>query len=488
MSGKIAGLDFDITDLTENANGAGKAGYTTSGAAAAATGAAVLADGDDFTITIDFAKQYAGDTLDASQSAALGAALTAAGLTDQTGATLVSGNTTAITTFNEATATVTIKVTAAGAAGSGATAVAALEATGSTIARFVDFTEAGGTLSIKTAIGGTEVIETAATATGDSNFGAGVTSTATTALGATEAATLAGSTGVGTADIIVLDETLTINDTVVVDIVAGTALTSIVSLLNSQLNSEEVEASATFKADTATSDKNQLTIKNKTFGSAATKIKSNRSSLLVHHLGVGTANVDVAGKDTEGTINGVNATGTGQFLTLSSSGDDADGVKVKYTATASNSSLKVTITQDSLVFQVGANTGQIVKQKLDDVRANKLGLNATGLVTTAKSVKDINVLTVDGANDALRLVDDAINQVTTLRGNLGAFQANVLESNIASLGVSRENLAAAESAVRDADFAEETVQFTRNQILLQAGTAILTQANAIPQAVLQLLA
>ncbi|MDP7662295.1 MAG: flagellin, partial [Nitrospinota bacterium] len=93
----------------------------------------------------------------------------------------------------------------------------------------------------------------------------------------------------------------------------------------------------------------------------------------------------------------------------------------------------------------------------------------------------------DGANDALKLVDDAINSITTLRGNLGAFQANVLESNINSLGVAKENLASAESAIRDADFAEETVQFTRNQILLQAGTAILTQANAIPQAVLQLL-
>ncbi|MEK6710598.1 MAG: flagellin, partial [Nitrospinota bacterium] len=103
------------------------------------------------------------------------------------------------------------------------------------------------------------------------------------------------------------------------------------------------------------------------------------------------------------------------------------------------------------------------------------------------SIEDIDVTTVDGANDALKLVDDAINQITTLRGNLGAFQANVLESNIASLGVAQENLSAAESGIRDADFADETVQFTRNQILLQAGTAILTQANAIPQAVLQLL-
>ncbi|MDP7663176.1 MAG: flagellin, partial [Nitrospinota bacterium] len=129
-----------------------------------------------------------------------------------------------------------------------------------------------------------------------------------------------------------------------------------------------------------------------------------------------------------------------------------------------------------------------VKQAIDDVRSNKLGRLAVGLATSAKSLADVNVTTTDGANDALKLVDDAINSITTLRGNLGAFQANVLESNINSLGVAKENLASAVSAIRDADFAEETVQFTRNQILLQAGTAILTQANAIPQAVLQLLA
>ena len=163
---------------------------------------------------------------------------------------------------------------------------------------------------------------------------------------------------------------------------------------------------------------------------------------------------------------------------------------MKFTGTTAptDGTLKATVTQDSLLFQVGANSGQTVKQAIDDVRSNKLGRLAVGLATSAKSLADVNVTTTDGANDALKLVDDAINSITTLRGNLGAFQANVLESNINSLGVAKENLASAESAIRDADFAEETVQFTRNQILLQAGTAILTQANAIPQAVLQLLA
>ncbi|MDP6367477.1 MAG: flagellin, partial [Nitrospinota bacterium] len=208
------------------------------------------------------------------------------------------------------------------------------------------------------------------------------------------------------------------------------------------------------------------------------RVPPTKSGSLDYHLGIVTSIQNVQGKDVSGTINGVKADGAGQFLTLTSAGDNADGIRVKFTGTTAptDGTLKATVTQDSLLFQVGANSGQTVKQAIDDVRSNKLGRLSTGLLTSAKSVADIDVNTSDGANDALKLVDDAINSITTLRGNLGAFQANVLESYINSLGVAKENLASAESAIRDADFAEETVQFTRNQILLQAGTAILTQA------------
>jgi flagellin len=76
--------------------------------------------------------------------------------------------------------------------------------------------------------------------------------------------------------------------------------------------------------------------------------------------------------------------------------------------------------------------------------------------------------------------------VSERRGEFGAVQ-NRLEHTVASLGVALENMSAAESRIRDADMAQEMVQFTRNQILLQAGTAMLAQANAAPQVVLQLL-
>jgi flagellin len=312
----------------------------------------------------------------------------------------------------------------------------------------------------------------------------------TTGLTAAEVATLGAGAGLSVADIKSIGGTITINDSTVVEIAAGTALTSVVSRINAALEADELDVKASFKADTTGSDLNHLILSNTTFGSQLTTVKSTRTSTLDYSLGVGTSVQNVHGKDIAGTINGVKSDGAGQFLVLTSAGDNANGIRVKFTgaSTPTDGTLKATVTQDSLLFQVGANSGQSVKQAINDVRSNKLGRLATGLITTAKSIADIDVTTQDGAKDALKLVDDAISSIITQRGNLGAFQANVLESNINSLSVAKENLSAAESAIRNADFAAETVQFIRNQILLQAGTAILTQANAIPQAVLQLLA
>jgi flagellin len=89
--------------------------------------------------------------------------------------------------------------------------------------------------------------------------------------------------------------------------------------------------------------------------------------------------------------------------------------------------------------------------------------------------------------DAQRILSTAIRQVATLRGRLGAFQKNILETNVNSLSVALENVTASESAIRDADFASETAALTRAQILVQANTSVLSQANASPQNVLSLL-
>ncbi|MBC8064464.1 MAG: flagellin, partial [Chlorobia bacterium] len=89
--------------------------------------------------------------------------------------------------------------------------------------------------------------------------------------------------------------------------------------------------------------------------------------------------------------------------------------------------------------------------------------------------------------DALKVIDAAIESVSKSRGQIGSFQRNVLESNIRSLGTARENLAATESTIRDTDVAAEMTNFTKLQILQQAGLSVLSQANAAPQSVLSLL-
>ncbi len=84
-------------------------------------------------------------------------------------------------------------------------------------------------------------------------------------------------------------------------------------------------------------------------------------------------------------------------------------------------------------------------------------------------------------------MDEAIRQVSVLRGRLGAFERNTLDTNVNALNITMENLTSAESNIRDANFAEETANMTRSQILVQAGTSVLAMANSTPQNVLSLL-
>ena len=101
-------------------------------------------------------------------------------------------------------------------------------------------------------------------------------------------------------------------------------------------------------------------------------------------------------------------------------------------------------------------------------------------------MSNVNILTGANASSSLRTLDFALQQVNGLRAELGAVQTR-FESTISNLSITSENLSAARSRILDADFAAETANLTRAQILQQAGTAILAQANAIPQNVLTLL-
>jgi flagellin len=128
----------------------------------------------------------------------------------------------------------------------------------------------------------------------------------------------------------------------------------------------------------------------------------------------------------------------------------------------------------AVTLQVGANASQNIAFTIGTVSTSDLGISGIAVSSAAS------------ASAAIASIDAAISTVTTARANLGAIQ-NRLEHTINRLGMTSENLQAAESRIRDADMASEMIDFTRNQILQQSGTAMLSQANQAPQSVLSLL-
>ncbi len=112
--------------------------------------------------------------------------------------------------------------------------------------------------------------------------------------------------------------------------------------------------------------------------------------------------------------------------------------------------------------------------------------NAAATSSNMKSVSTIDVSTVDGSTRALKIIDAALAAVNGQRANFGALQSR-FETAIANLNTSSENMSASRSRIQDADFAAETANLSRSQILQQAGTAMVAQANQLPQGVLSLL-
>jgi len=128
----------------------------------------------------------------------------------------------------------------------------------------------------------------------------------------------------------------------------------------------------------------------------------------------------------------------------------------------------------TITLQSGAQQGQT------------LLVTVTGAKTSDLSITSVQVSTVAGAVSTIVQIDTALKSVNSQRGTLGAYQ-NRLEFTINTLAIQEENSSASESAIRDANIATETIGFTRNQILVSAGTSILAQANVVPQTALQLL-
>ncbi len=140
---------------------------------------------------------------------------------------------------------------------------------------------------------------------------------------------------------------------------------------------------------------------------------------------------------------------------------------------------------NSLSFQIGPNANQTAQISIGKAESGSLGIGEAG--NQFANLGEIKVLSAAQSNDALAIIDAAIDDVTTLRGDLGAFQANTLEATANNLRATLENTINAESVIRDTDFASEISEFTRGQVLQQAGASVLSSANQVPQLVLSLL-
>lgn len=196
------------------------------------------------------------------------------------------------------------------------------------------------------------------------------------------------------------------------------------------------------------------------------------------------ANRDI-GQDAAATINGAQSVGRGLELTLNTSTLNLSlRLKEDFPLTATS----FAITGGGALFQLGpdVNMNQQVNIGVQSVAASRLGNEAIGYLSQIVTGEKF---AVDRANttEASEIVNEAIRQVAVLRGRLGAFERNTLQTNINSLSITMENLTSSESAIRDTDFAEETSRMTRNQILVNAGTSVLAMANSTPQSVLSLL-
>lgn len=276
------------------------------------------------------------------------------------------------------------------------------------------------------------------------------------------------------------DETLTING-VSIQLNAGMNQGQVVSKIN------EFSSQTGVIADVSAGDTRLYTV---AYGSDAKLSVVSNVAAGATSSGFGNAILNDTGVDVVGTIDGVSFTGKGNILTASTGA--AKGLMVQFaqsgtnpTATVTGAQGNVTVVNNSLTFQIGPNQNQTARVTIDRVDATSLGIGVAGNQFT--NLESIDVSSASKAQDAIGIIDKAITDVTNLRGDLGAFQQNTLTSTANNLATTLENTTNAESVIRDTDFASEIANFTKNQVLVQAGVSILQNANQTPQLVLSLL-
>ncbi|NNF43290.1 MAG: flagellin [Phycisphaerales bacterium] len=198
------------------------------------------------------------------------------------------------------------------------------------------------------------------------------------------------------------------------------------------------------------------------------------------------------GLDVTAIINGALAIGDGTDITLNTPSLSVDMTLTRAFAQTAGTQKTFEIIGGGADFQLGPtiSTAQLVGFGIGSVAASRLGgtlISDVRYHLDSLKTGGTNSLVAGEAQNASIVLDASIKEVSVLRGRIGAFERNTLQTNIRSLQIGFENIAASESRIRDTDFAEETAALTRAQILSQAGTSVLGTANLISQNVLSLL-
>jgi flagellin len=201
-----------------------------------------------------------------------------------------------------------------------------------------------------------------------------------------------------------------------------------------------------------------------------------------------TTAVSDTGQDISAVINGISADGRGKVASISTGALDINLEFTTAGAQALASISAMTIQDSGAKFSIGSrvNLDSQVRLGIGNMASRFLGSVAKGYMSSLAAGASNNL--VDGNfENAQKVVDKAIGKVSGTRARIGAFQGLTIQSQINSLNIALENTSAAESVIRDTDFAADTANLTRNQILVQAATTVVAIANSRPQSVLQLL-
>jgi flagellin len=254
---------------------------------------------------------------------------------------------------------------------------------------------------------------------------------------------------------------------------AGTTRALIADAINAVSDATSVSAAE---------EGSSLVLTSSDYGSAAIIDISIISEGPAGTFGAGFAELRDEGTDIVATVNGITASGKGNTLSINTSTLDLSATVDE----GSSTDFAFEITGGGALFQLGPDvvSNQQVRIGISSVNTARLG-GSSGKLFELGSGGTADLAT--SPTTAALIIDEAITQITSLRGRLGAFQRTSLETNKNTLNDTLVNLTEAESQIRDADFAAETAALTRAQILVQSGSTVLSIANSNPQNVLALL-